>query len=619
MGNGRLGGMVYGGIGFELIQLNEETLRDGGPIDRNNHRALQHLPQLRRLLFEERSDEAAALIASKMLGIPPRAGDDQTLGNLWLDFPGMGQPTHYHRELDLETGIVTVRYRIDGVAYTREVFASVPDQVLVIHMRSSQPKAINCEIRLGRPDEAHPEEASVAGWAESPNRLVLRGSRLKFFAQLAVRCPGGSCGPSGQKGSFFHQSNQLSVEDADEMTIVLAAATGWKGPTDQSGQPDLICEERLTRVHDKSYAALRADHVDDHRRLFGRVSIDLGPTAASQLPTDERLATWRQGGDGPDLAALYFQFGRYLMMASSRPGTLPSHLQGIWNENLRPIWHSGYWLNMNEEMNYWPAEVANLDECHTALFDLMERLVEPGCKTARIHYGARRGWVVHLMTDVWGFTEPGYGPHGHWPMSAAWLCRHPWEHYLYGGDKAFLAQRAFPLMKGVAQFLLDFLVEAPQGSPVAGKLVTNPSQSPENEFLMPNGSRGYLSCGSTVDLMIVRELFTNCLQAIDILGLKEDLFREELASSLQKLAPYQISQRTGRLQEWVEDYEEAEPGHRHMSPFYALHPSDQITPEKNPKLAAAIRKSVERRRARWLEQCMAHQSVGTLGRGRKGL
>jgi alpha-L-fucosidase 2 len=285
------------------------------------------------------------------------------------------------------------------------------------------------------------------------------------------------------------------------------------------------------------------------------------------------------------------------MMASSRPGTLPSNLQGIWNENIRPMWWSAFWLNVNEELNYWPAEVANLAGCHTALFDLMEHLVEPGSRTARIHYGAR-GWVVHLMTDIWGFTEPGYGPHGYWPMTTAWLCRHPWEHYLYSGDEQFLEKRAFPLMKGAARFLLDFLVEAPEGTPAAGQLVTNPSQSPENQFILPDGSQGYLSYGSTVDLMITRELFTNCIRAIEILELEEEAeFRKELEIALEKLAPYQISERSGRIQEWIEDYDEAEPGHHHMSPFYAFHPSDMITPENDPKLAEAIRKSLESRLA----------------------
>ncbi|MSO21655.1 MAG: hypothetical protein EXQ58_00055 [Acidobacteria bacterium] len=286
-------------------------------------------------------------------------------------------------------------------------------------------------------------------------------------------------------------------------------------------------------MKDRSYAELRATHVEDHRRLFRRVKIDLGGAEASKMPTNERLDAIRRGVADPQLAALYFQYGRYLMMASARPGTLTPHLQGIWSETIRPIWHSGYCLNLNEQMNFWPAEVANLAECHTTLFDLMDGLVKPGQRTAQIHYGAR-GWAVHLMTDIWGFTEPGYGPYGYWPMTTAWLCRHPWEHYLYNGNKEFLAKRAFPLMKGAAQFLLDFLVEAPQGTPVAGKLVTNPSQSPEDEFTLPNGLRGYLTYGSTVDLMIARELFTNCIRAIDILGLKEEAgFRANLEAAKQ--------------------------------------------------------------------------------------
>lgn len=414
----------------------------------------------------------------------------------------------------------------------------------------------------------------------------MRGTVVKFAAHAEVRNTGGILSLSGEA---------VTVENADQVTIVLTAATGWNNPFDQSGNPDALCEKILERVREKSYSSLRETHVRDHRRLFRRVELDLGGDEAAQIPTDERLKRVREGVDDPNLAALYFQFGRYLLMASSRPGTLPAHLQGIWNEFIKPIWHCGYWLNLNIEMNYWPVEIVNLAECHVPLFDLMDYLVEPGSRTARVHYGAR-GWAVHLMTDSWGFAEPGYAPHGYWPMSTGWLCRHPWEHYLFSGDKQFLAERAYPLMKGAAQFMLDFLVEAPPDTPVAGKLVTNPSQSPENGFIMPNGKRGYLCYGSTVDLMITRELFTNCIQAIEILGLdSEAAFRAEMEKALENLAPYVINKETGLLQEWAENYKEGEPGHRHMSHFYAFHPGDMITIDDQPELAGAIRKSLERR------------------------
>jgi len=585
VGNGRLGAMVFGGIGVERIQLNEETLRSGGPMDRNNPQAIEYLPEVRRLLFEGRNEEAAFLMNTRMLGVPPQAQDYQTLGDMWLTSEGVEDARNYRRELDLDSGIVTVRYEANGATYTREVFASAPDRVLVIHIRCSKPGGIGFGLELDRPSDQEGGPTTFQVWTEDPDTLVMRGIRLKFLARAQVRVRRGVQGPS--------QGSGLSVEEADEVTILLAASTGWRGIYDQTGNPGADCRADLARVADRSYEDLRAAHIEDHRRLFRRVQIDLGGNDAAKIPTDKRLEAVRNGGDDPQLVMLYFQYGRYLMMASARPGTLPPHLQGIWSENIVPVWHAGYWLNLNEEMNYWPAEVVNLAECHTALFDLMDMLVEPGTRTAQVHYNAR-GWAVHLMTDVYGFSEPGYAPHGAWPMSTAWLCRHLWEHYLYSGDRTFLADRAYPLMKGAAQFLLDFLVEAPGGTPVAGKLVANPSQSPENSFTMEDGTRGYLCYGATVDTMITRELFTHCVKAIDILEWASEAdLRKHLEAALVRLPDYRISEKTGRLQEWIEEYGEPEPGHRHMSHFYAFHPGDMITPESNPELAAAVRRSLE--------------------------
>jgi len=588
VGNGRLGAMIYGGIGLERIQLNEETIRDGGPVDRNNYRAVEYLPEVQRLIFEGRNDEAFAIVNNKMLGDPPFAKDSETMGDMWMEFPGIETGENYIRELDLDSGIVTVRYDAKGVEYTREVFASTPDQAIVINIRGNKKGAVSFELKLNRPKTVGEVYDIHHVWTESPNKLVMRGAQVKFATHAEVRNSGGTLTLSG---------NSISVKDADEVTIVLTAATGWNGPTGKTGNPELICEKMLERLSGKSYSALRDTHVEDHRNLFRRVDLDVGGREASEIPTDERLRRVRDGADDPNLAALYFQYGRYLLMASSRPGTLPAHLQGIWNEHIKPIWHSGYWLNLNIEMNYWPVEIVNLAECHAPLFDLMDYLVEPGTRTAKAHYNAR-GWAVHLMTDVWGFSEPGYAPHGYWPMSTPWLCRHPWDHYQFSGDKQFLAERAYPLMKGAAEFMLDFLVEVPKGSKFAGTLVTNPSQSPENSFRMPNGKSGYLDYGATVDIMLTRELFTNCIKAIDILDLKADAgLRAELESALANMPPYQISPKTGRLQEWINDYDEREPGHRHMSHLYAFHPSDMITAETDPELTAAMRKSLDFRLA----------------------
>ena len=387
----------------------------------------------------------------------------------------------------------------------------------------------------------------------------------------------------------------VRVENADEVLIIVAVATGYIGPYDQSANPDSRCDNYLANIKDKTYSELRATHITDHKKLFDRVSINLGDSPVSPLSTDERQKAVRNGSSDPQLAALYFQYGRYLMMASSRPGTMPPSLQGIWNENVRPIWGSQYWLNLNEEMNYWPVEVANLSECHTALFDFMDSLYSSGARTAQNYFKAR-GWTTNLMSDGYGFTEPGYGMHGYWPMTAAWLCRDPWEHYLFTGDKQFLRERAYPLMRDAALFLLDYMTTAPAGTPVAGMLVTNPSQSPENSFVLPGGERGYLTYASTVDISIIRDLFGNCITAIDILGIENDReLQTELRKAVDRLPPFRISSSTGKLLEWVDDYEEQEPGHRHYSHLYGFHPADLITKAAAPNLVEAVRKSFDSR------------------------
>ena len=363
----------------------------------------------------------------------------------------------------------------------------------------------------------------------------------------------------------------------------------------RSGNPHALCENYLADIETKSYATIRADHIAEHQSLFQRVNLDLGSTDAANLPTDERLEAVKTGTLDPALITLYFQYGRYLMMGSSRPGCLPANLQGIWNEHMNAPWNSDFHTNINLQMNYWVPEVCNLPECHLPLFNYMDTLVEPGNRTAKIHYGAD-GWVVHHLSDVWGFTTPADGIWGISPVGAAWLCEHVWEHYLFGGDKDFLIEQGYPLMKGAARFMLDFLIEHRKAHPLAGKLVTNPSHSPENSFLKPDGTRSLFTYAATIDLEIIHELFTNCIACIDVLG-GDAGFRTELVSALDRLAPLQISEKTGRLQEWVFDYDEPEPGHRHMSHMYGLHPSCQITLRGTPELAAAAKKSLEYRLA----------------------
>ncbi|HUU94105.1 MAG TPA: glycoside hydrolase family 95 protein [Phycisphaerae bacterium] len=580
VGNGRLGAMVFGGIEQERLQLNEETIWDGYPRDTTNPEALKALPEVRRLLFEGKNQEATKLAGEALMGRPQRINSYQPVGDLQLRMPHPEKVIDYRRSLDLDSGIATVRYHADGVTYTREVFASAPDQVIVVHLSADQPGSIDASLTLTRPRDA----VCLSAGADT---LILRGRiprkhhetgkivGIRFESHmLAV--------PQG--GRMTNKDGTLHVEEADTLTLLLAAATDYRG-----ADPTRTCHKHL-RAAGKSYEALRAAHLDDHRRLFRRVEIDLGPSDLAELPTNERLARVREGADDPQLVGLYFQFGRYLLMGSSRPGCLPANLQGLWNEHLKAPWNSDYHLNINLQMNYWPAEVTNLPECHLPLFDYTKSLVRSGRRTAQAHYGCR-GWVAHHLSDVFGFTTPADGVWGIWPMGAAWLCQHLYEHYLFTQDKDFLARDAYPVMRQAVLFLLDFLIEDPQG-----RLVTNPSHSPENSFRKPDGTASIFTYAATMDLEIIHDLFTNCIEASKILDIDRSL-RAELQSTLGRLAPLQISARTGRLQEWIEDYDEPEPGHRHMSHLFALHPGRQITLRGTPELAAAARKSLEYRLA----------------------
>jgi alpha-L-fucosidase 2 len=577
VGNGRLGAMVFGQTGRERLQLNEETVWSGGPWDANNSEALKHLPEIRRLLFDGKPAEAIELAARTMMGDPLRMPPYQTLGNLWLETGHSSGVTDYRRELNLDSGIARVSYRFDGAVFTREVFASAVDQVLVVRLTADRPGMIQMAITIDRE-----KDASAA--AEGPDRVVLRGQcdgghGMKFQATLRAVLEGGRAAPEGER---------LTISGADAVTLLVVAATSFR-----EVDPASACDRYLAAA-DKPYARLRAAHVADHRRLFRRVDLELSdlPDApvVGHLPTDERLALVQKGGRDLQLLVQYFQFGRYLLMGSSRPGSLPATLQGIWNESLTPPWESKYTININIEMNYWPVEVTNLAECHPPLFDLLERMREPGRRTAKVHYGVG-GFVAHHNTDIWAHTHPIDGPQwGLWPMGAAWLCLHLWEHYEFGQDRRFLA-KVYPTMKEAAEFFLDYLVEDPH----SGRLVTGPSISPENQYRLPNGNVGVLCMGPSMDSQILHALFTRCIQAAELLDLDAG-FRARLEATRVRLPAPQIG-RHGQLMEWSEDYEEPEPGHRHISHLFALHPGNQITLRGTPELARAARVSLERRLA----------------------
>ncbi len=578
VGNGRLGAMVFGGVNLERIQLNEDTLWSGGPLDRHNPDALHHLPRVRELLFEGKYEEGNKLADKYLMGEPRRIEPYQSLGDLWIDFEDVDEVRDYRRELDLMRGVVRVTYRVGEVEFRREVFASAPDNVVVIRMSADKPGMISARFRLTREQDA---ESRTEGF----NTLILEGQcdegkGVEFEARMLIEREGGAV--TGSRDS-------IKVNGADSVTLILAAATSYRGD-----DPSEVCANHLNAAR-KSFEELRETHVSEHEPWMRRVEIRLGDGTKRDTPTDERLSAVKNGADDPGLLAQYFQVGRYLLLGSSRPGCLPANLQGLWCEQMNPPWNCDYHFNINLEMNYWPAEVCNLPECAQPLFEYLDSLREPGRVTAAKHYDCR-GFVAHHLSDVWGFTVPADGVWGLWPVGAAWLCQHPWEHYQFGGDKEFLLKKAYPVMRDAAVFCLDFLIEDTEG-----RLVTNPSTSPENQFKTEDGQTFYLCVGATMDFEIIHDLFTNCIEASKILGVDEE-FRSQLADALERMPDLQIGKH-GQLQEWLEDFDEREPGHRHMSHLFAFFPGDQITLRDTPKLAQAVRTSLERR--------LAHGGGGT--------
>ncbi|MGG6310663.1 glycoside hydrolase family 95 protein [Paenibacillus macerans] len=579
IGNGRLGAMIFGDTAEEKLQLNEDSVWYGGPRDRNNEDALPHLPEIRKLIMEGRLREAEELAAMTMAGMPEAQRHYLPLGDLLLSFGHHGQLAEdYVRELDLECGVSRVSYRIGEVRYTRELFASYPDQAIVIRISADKKEAVSLKTRFNRRDWRYLEKTEK--W--QPGGLVMRGEcggkgGSSFCAVLKALPEGGVCRTLGE---------YLLVEGADAVTLLLAAGTTFRHP-----DPELYGKRQLDELSRVPYAELLARHVADYRELYGRVGLELPESPGkSLLPTDERLERLRKGEEDHGLIATYFQFGRYLLISSSRPGSLPANLQGIWNDSFTPPWDSKFTININAQMNYWPAENCNLAECHEPLFDLIERMREPGRVTARVMYGCR-GFTAHHNTDIWADTAPQdtYLPASFWPMGAAWLCLHLWEHYRFSQDRYFLA-RAYGTMKEAALFLLDYLIEDEEG-----RLITCPSVSPENSYKLPNGETGVLCAGASMDFQIIEALFDACIRSAELIG-RDEAFRGDLAAALERLPKPQIGG-YGQVQEWMEDYEEAEPGHRHISHLFALYPGEGFSVDRTPELAAAARTTLERRLA----------------------
>jgi alpha-L-fucosidase 2 len=579
LGNGRLGAMVFGNVGGERIQLNENTLWMGGPRDTNNPKAFEHLAEVRKLLFAGMPVDAYRVAEKYSMGTPFRLESYQSLGDLRLTFEHQGTPADYRLELDLDTAVARLTYRVGDVRFTREIFVSHPAQAIVMRIAASAPGQITVSTWIDRVQDATTE---VAG----SDRLNLSGALaggkgLAFRAAVKLIPEGGLIDPFPER---------IYTEKANALTVIVTAATSYRG-----GDPRELTERQLAAAAAMPYARLKSAHAADHQRLFRRVGLTLGKDGEADpfghLPTDERLERVKRGEIDRGLDALYFQFGRYLLIGSSRPGNLPANLQGLWNDSMSPPWDSDYHLNINLQMNYWPAEVTNLAELHQPLFDYLESLREPGRKTARVHYGAR-GFVAHHISDIWGFTTPGDRPRsGLWPSGAAWLTQHLWEHYLFGLDRAFLT-RAYPVMKEAAEFFVDYLVEDPRAP---DRLVSGPSVSPENRYRLPNGQVGILAMGPSMDHQIVTGLFSQVIRASEILGLDE-AFRRRLADVRNRI-PRPAIGKHGQIQEWAEDYDEPDPGHRHISQLFALHPGDQITVHGTPELARAARATIERRLA----------------------
>ena len=589
VGNGRLAGMVFGGVKADQIQLNEDTVWAGEKRDRMNPAAPEAVKEVRRLLMAGKAAEAEILAEKSIISKPKRMPPYQPLGDLKLKFPAPCDAKDYRRELDLNTAIAKVTYKCGGVTHTREVFASGVHNALIVRLSADKPKSVSVSASLSR-------EKGAVSYRINVGSLVLDGQAIPYGERYAEERLTGVWFAANlqavvEAGSFSDAGKELSVTNANAVTFVLTAATNFAADTNpKASNPRNLAQKMNSDVLEKPYKELRDAHVADYQKLMGRVRLELAGPARADLPTDERLALMQQGGEDNGLLQLYFQYGRYLLIASSRPGSLPANLQGKWNDQLSPPWESKYTININTEMNYWPAESTNLAELHEPLFDLVDKVRIEGRSTAKRMYNAR-GFVVHHNTDGWGHTTPidGVGS-GVWAMGGAWLSLHLWEHYDYSRDAVFLRQRGYPVMKEASEFLLDYLMDDGKGH-----LITGPSISPENRYQLADGTIAKLVMGPYMDTEIVHELLSRTAEAARILKV-DDAFRMEVEKALKKLPPLKIGSK-GQLLEWMEEYAEPDPGHRHISHLFALHPGTWISMRGTPALAKAARVSLENRLA----------------------
>ncbi len=588
LGNGRLGAMVFGRVERERIQINEKSLWSGSPQEADNPAALQALPRIRELLLAGRYTEAENLTREHMIcrgagsghgnGASVPFGSYQTLGDLLIDCTHEGEISDYSRELDLNEGIARVRYRAGGATYRREYWVSAPHNALFVHIACDRPGGVSLRATVRRAENIRFEtkgDDQLIQWGQLPSGQPSREG-MRYVARLRTQAQG---------GREFATPTHVVVDGADAVTLTLAAGTDYLSNRDEV---DVRVDRESKAAHAADYPLARTAHVADHAALFSRVALDLGPQPA--MPTDQRLAALRSGEADPALAALYFQYGRYLLIASSRPGSLPANLQGIWSDHVQGPWNVDYHNNINVQMNYWLAGAGNLPECRTPLLDFIDSLQAPGARTARVHYDCP-GWVVHTVTNVWGFTAPGEDPGwGQFTAAAAWLAQDVWEQYEFTRDVDELRRR-YPALRGAAEFLRAFLIRDSR----SGWLVTAPSNSPENSFRTADGVVARVCYGPTMDSQIARDVFTNAAAAAQRLGVDAE-FCDALRVALADLPPTRVG-RHGQIMEWLEDFDEPEPGHRHMSQLFGLHPGRQITLDAAPELTAAARVTLERRLA----------------------
>lgn len=579
LGNGRLGAMVFGNPSVEQLQLNEETIWAGSP-NSNAHKLEEGvLEKVRNLIFEGKYVEAQDLATAKIMSPTNHGMLYQSMGDLFISFPGHNRYTGFYRDLNISDAVASVSYKVGDITYRREIFTSFTDQAIIVRLTADKPASITCNAFLTTPQE------KVERFIED-NQLVLTGitpahEKQSGKVQFETRVK-----PKVKGGKYTVSDHIISVENADEVILYVTIATNFVNYKDITGDKTAKCKKYMETAFSNDYEKAKSEHTAFFQQYMNRMSLDLGKTTESQKPTDIRIRDFAKTFD-PELAALYFQFGRYLLISSSLPGTQPANLQGIWNDRYLPSWDSKYTCNINVEMNYWPAEVTNLSEMHEPMLQMIREVAQTGAHTADLMYNAR-GWVLHHNTDIWRITGPvDRAASGMWPTGGAWVSQHLWYRYEYTGDLDYL-RSVYPVMKGAAMFFNDFLIE----EPAHGWLVVSPSNSPENTHAGSNG-KATITAGCTMDNQLVFDLFSNVIKASELLGIDKS-FADTLKMKREKLPPMQIG-RHNQLQEWLYDWDSPDDKHRHVSHLYGLYPGNQISPIHTPQLFEAAKNSLTHR------------------------